>query len=146
MKTCVKCEIEKDDGEFVNKKTGTLNMKCRSCNDRLNAFNRKYRTQPDLVKRQRILDCNRNSALKGKYGITLEQYREQLKRQCGACAICKKTPKHTMVVDHCHRTNDVRGLLCHTCNRVLGLLHDSSEVLREAAMYLESTTYRMEKV
>lgn len=145
MKTCTKCQIEKDDNEFVNKKTGSNNIACRSCNDRLNGYNKRNRTQPNLEKRQRILDCHRNSELKGRYGITLQQYREQSARQNGTCAICKKPSHRTLVVDHCHISGTVRGLLCHTCNRALGLLHDNSEVLREAAMYLESTTYRMEK-
>ena len=48
--------------------------------------------------------------------------------------------KMKLVVDHCHATGTVRGLLCHNCNRALGLLHDNTEVLLNAIKYLEGAT------
>jgi Recombination endonuclease VII len=85
--------------------------------------------------------------LEGTYGITLEYYRSLLESQDNLCRICKGPgfklqPKQRilLVVDHCHKTNIVRGLLCHNCNRALGLLKDSTTNLREALSYLESAT------
>lgn len=48
--------------------------------------------------------------------------------------------KSKLVVDHCHDTGIVRGLLCHNCNRALGLFKDKIEVLKNAIKYLEGAT------
>lgn len=45
--------------------------------------------------------------------------------------------KMKLVVDHCHVTGKVRGLLCHNCNRALGLLKDSVDNLSKAIDYLK---------
>lgn len=45
--------------------------------------------------------------------------------------------KLKLVVDHCHKTGRIRGLLCHNCNRALGLLQDDVGVLRKAIGYLK---------
>ena len=40
------------------------------------------------------------------------------------------------VIDHNHKTNKIRGLLCPTCNSGLGMFQDSTSVLYRAAEYL----------
>lgn len=80
-----------------------------------------------------------NSWLTRKYGISLEDYNQLLKTQKFACAICRKSdPKGRGVfhVDHCHKTNRKRGLLCSNCNFMLGLSNDSDKTLINAARYL----------
>lgn len=52
------------------------------------------------------------------------------------CAICRAADER-LFVDHCHKTNRFRGLLCHTCNTGIGQLGDDPELLRAAANYLE---------
>lgn len=81
------------------------------------------------------------------YKINLEGYLDLAEKQNFVCAICGKenfamrnTHSGCLVVDHDHNTGNVRGLLCHNCNRALGLLGDDSERLRRAADYLESVT------
>lgn len=94
-----------------------------------------------------------NQYLKRTYGVTLDWYREKHKEQDGLCAICggegflMNPEKHRakLVVDHCHESGTVRGLLCHNCNRALGLFKDSVEVLKSSVSYLEgATTIRKE--
>lgn len=90
----------------------------------------KYLARPDI---QRKLE-NRN--LIRRYGITVEQYKEMYKAQNGKCLICGK-PEQKLHVDHCHETGYVRGLLCGSCNRALGLLKDNTDFLLKAIAYLQ---------
>ena len=39
-------------------------------------------------------------------------------------------------VDHCHETNQIRGLLCSSCNIGLGQFQDSIKLLSKAIDYL----------
>jgi len=82
--------------------------------------------------------------LKRKYGISYEDYYALLNAQSNACAICKTDnpgntrggPNVRFAVDHSHETGQVRGLLCHACNKGLGNLRDSPIVLKRAINYL----------
>lgn len=69
-----------------------------------------------------------------------ERYEELLAEQLGVCAICmqKCTSRRRLAVDHCHETGRVRGLLCHRCNRGIGFLGDSRQLLLRASDYLKS--------
>lgn len=94
-------------------------------------------------------DGKTTAYLKRSYGITLADYTKMLEQQEHKCAICdgpgfKMKGQHNvlLVVDHDHETGDVRGLLCHNCNRALGLLQDSTKVVGSALSYLESATTR----
>lgn len=51
------------------------------------------------------------------------------------CDLCRAVGK--VQLDHNHATNAFRGWLCHKCNKALGLLGDSAELLRRAAAYLD---------
>ena len=81
--------------------------------------------------------------LKTKYGITQEDYERLLKSQKGRCAICgtedgaSAKGSSTFSIDHCHDTGKVRGLLCNTCNRGLGLFKDNPSFLESAIQYLK---------
>jgi len=60
--------------------------------------------------------------------------------QVGRCAICEEIlsqdTKH-IHVDHCHKTNKVRGLLCANCNKGLGFFKDNTRALERAILYLQ---------
>jgi len=72
--------------------------------------------------------------LRDRYGITVDQYDEMVKNQNGQCKICKESVK--LHVDHCHKTGQVRGLLCNGCNRGLGYFNDNIDKLISATTYL----------
>ena len=81
------------------------------------------------------------------YGITIEEYLTLAEQQDFKCAICKKenfamAEHHSgcLVVDHDHRTGQIRGLLCHNCNRAIGLLKDKEQFILSAYAYLKSVT------
>lgn len=48
--------------------------------------------------------------------------------------------KAKLALDHDHKTGAVRGLLCHNCNRALGLFQDSISNLENAIDYLKRAT------
>lgn len=78
------------------------------------------------------------------YGISLEEYYDLVEKHAGKCAICGgegfelvKGQNNLLVIDHCHSSLKVRGLLCHNCNRGLGLFQDGIENLLNAVEYLK---------
>ena len=79
----------------------------------------------------------RERELKVKYGLSLEEYNNILKLQNGVCAICYGVGgKKGLAVDHCHKTNKIRGLLCSNCNCSIGLLKENIELLDKIKIYL----------
>ena len=79
---------------------------------------------------------SRRFHLKTAYDLTQHEYEEMLKAQDGKCAICQ-TPVAHPDVDHDHKTDKVRGLLCMTCNRGLGQFKENRQLLIAAAEYLK---------
>lgn len=76
--------------------------------------------------------------LKHYFGLTVDAYDELLLRQNGVCAICLRPPtKIRLAVDHDHVTGAIRGLLCYSCNHLLGTVADDHERLARAAAYLK---------
>jgi Autographiviridae endonuclease VII len=78
--------------------------------------------------------------LRRRYGICLADYQALLARQGGRCATCRRKPKPkcSLQVDHCHKTGQVRGLLCNRCNTMLGMGDDDPRRLRAGIAYLEA--------
>lgn len=80
-----------------------------------------------------------------KYGITLEQYHQMVSDQKGGCAICPNLLEDPKIgggpcIDHSHSTGKVRGILCGSCNKGLGLFKDNPELLEKAARYLRKSS------
>jgi hypothetical protein len=67
--------------------------------------------------REQRLESQRWALIEKKYGVTREQWEAMYDAQSGICLLCDKK---AAVVDHCHTTGRVRGLLCGGCNRTLG--------------------------
>lgn len=86
-------------------------------------------------KTDRSKDLQNRVRLKTRYGITPEDYDRMFKEQRGQCAICE-VKKDKLDIDHCHNTKVVRGLLCGSCNRALGLMKDNKLFLLRAIRYL----------
>jgi hypothetical protein len=78
-------------------------------------------------------------ALRAKrYGLTPFQLEALLLMKKG-CWICGREPKpgKPRYIDHCHKTDRVRGVLCHKCNyRLLGRGLEDPMLHEWAAGYL----------
>ncbi len=79
-------------------------------------------------------------SLARKYGMTVVEYQIRLSAQMNVCAICEgiNLGGRRLCVDHEHSTGKVRGLLCSSCNTMLGRAKDKAVVLRRAAEYVEN--------
>ena len=76
------------------------------------------------------------------YGISTEEYEQMVADRKGLCDCCNekviaKPPLDKLVVDHCHNTGKIRGLLCNKCNVGIGILGDTVENINRAISYLE---------
>ncbi len=148
IKECLSCKVTKPEIEF-NVYHGIVGKQCKKCRK---YFNDRWKNNYDYREtRKKYYRENKerhrargfkNSILK-KYGISVELYEKMFKDQSGQCAICKtlftSTHKREDVnrnpcVDHCHRTNKVRALLCRKCNVSLGYVE--SGFVDKAIVYL----------
>jgi hypothetical protein len=68
-----------------------------------------------------------------KYGLTEEQLDHV--DSVDKCEVCGSTTK--LCVDHNHKTDEYRGVLCGNCNRAAGLMGDDVERLMALASYLK---------
>ncbi|MFD5050452.1 MULTISPECIES: endonuclease VII domain-containing protein [Streptomyces] len=117
FRTCAKCERNRAEKFF----TSSRGRVCASCR-------KKTRSK-----------ASHSARVQATYGLGPGEYDELFRLQGGKCAICGGTRKQRLSVDHCHKTNLVRGLLCRMCNgRLLTAARDRPEVLRAAADYLEN--------
>lgn len=147
MKICTRCGTQKDLSDFSKRSCASdgLQSQCRSCHADYRRANReKLRNQLQEKRKNnreyfRELDKrhSRKKTLK-KYGLTEAEYDAIVLQQDGKCLICLRVPVDKLVVDHCHTTGRVRGLLCRKCNAAIGILDDSPELLKRAIRYLEN--------
>ena len=100
-----------------------------------------YTLSPTFGRRvhNRCDDCQRefmkNHNLQMRYGINLAQYEELCEAQQGRCLVCKDEAER-LVVDHCHTSGKIRGLVCSPCNLALGHSKDDPARLIALAKYL----------
>jgi len=65
-------------------------------------------------------------------------YEAQLARQGGGCAVCGASPgARRLHTDHDHLTGACRGLLCWTCNAMIGRAREDVNRLNVAGVYLK---------
>lgn len=148
MYTCKECLEEKPSSEYyTHKNGGRKSAMCKPCYlESRKEYNAEWRIDnKDYVKETNTTNYNslqrRELHYKKEYNITLEDYDTMYEAQGGKCKICgtedPKTPKNgRFCVDHNHETGEVRGLLCSSCNRGIGLLQDNPDVILSAYKYL----------
>lgn len=144
---CRICKIEKDLSLFQNAKNSKLGKKleCAECS---NAYTRNY--YKNVVKKTEDYKIKRSDKhYKRKYGITHAEYLKMCEDnnfKCSICGVKKLTSgngiigsSEVLVLDHCHETNKIRGVLCFDCNFGLGFFKDNILNLVSAHLYLLQT-------
>lgn len=136
VKQCKSC------GTTTKPKAGFCRGMCRSCYDKWRwKEKREERLKAHKERSSKNKGKIRGYALYRKFKITHQDYLNMLANQNGKCKICNsastgdKNKKH-FLVDHCHKTGKIRGLLCRPCNQGLGAFKDSIESIIKAGMYL----------
>jgi hypothetical protein len=153
-KKCGKCGRTLPTSDFhVRRRKGcrdSLQSWCKACQlERHNAWKEKNRERYLASRRRRRRDRLEAGSqevrrqILCKYGLTLEQYSEMLAKQGGCCAICglpeRARNQHgqlSLSVDHSHTSGRVRGLLCRSCNTILGMAKENAGVLERAIDYI----------
>lgn len=143
---CTGCYQMRPSTDFVSARP---RARCQQCREKAYQTARKVEGGISAI---------RAAHLWAKYRLRPEQYDAMRERQGYRCAVCGTheddlQPLRTgrprvngeppaesfrLVVDHCHATNRVRGLLCTGCNTAIGHAKDSAKTLRAAADYLEA--------
>lgn len=147
IKVCASCLVEHPITNFTKDSTrkDRLFPYCKDCQ------RERLRPLMKIIVRGRKSQV-RASQLKykyAKYGINTSWIDNKLKEQEGKCPICgvvfdkssegiKTLPNQPwFCIDHDHKTNKNRGLLCNKCNPGLGFFGDSIDLLKSAIQYLE---------
>ena len=164
-KICKVCAKEKPTKEFHPNKTykDGFTSKCKACTyedqkrrreqnpEKRKAWDAKYRTES----KSKVRSSSKKYYYKNKakiaernmfnqHGLTATDYIAKLEEQSFVCAICLKPETEILrgeirrlSIDHNHSTGAIRGLLCNSCNWLLGNAKESPAILRSAALYLE---------
>jgi hypothetical protein len=83
----------------------------------------------------------RDAHYRRSYGVSQNQYNQMVLQQNNKCKVCESQAGEgqfaRLVVDHCHKNKEFRGLICQSCNMALGNAKDNPEILRKLADYLD---------
>jgi hypothetical protein len=145
---CTKCSLEKKKKDFgPGRGKKELSSWCLECKrEYQKAYAAARRNDPAFKEKNQT--ASRRSRL-AWYGFSEKDYDDLLKLQGGVCAGCGRLPNpgRNLDIDHEHQPGDkkrqpwerfakVRGLLCHLCNRTLGIVRDNPDTLRKLFLYL----------
>jgi hypothetical protein len=147
VEQCSRCRQEKPYNQFNYSKhrSNGLSSLCKDC-DRERKNEQSRRKYWDMTEEERQ-EYKRKKNLR-KFRLTPEEYNRIFQEQSGRCAICKKEETalqpiknkqgiKNLCVDHCHKTNKFRALLCTRCNTGIGMFEENIETMKAAIQYLE---------
>ncbi len=123
-------------GSVHSKRFGVAGT-CKKCSrERSKQQQEEIKLSPELLEKEKIR--SRDKLLRCRYGLSLDVYNQVLKSQDNVCKICQNLPKigRFLVVDHSHKTGEIRGLLCDGCNIKIAILEDEN-LLNRALKYLK---------
>ena len=129
MKVCCTCKEDKPLEEFSFLR-GKPYARCKACDRERKKKERKLRDHSQT---------DRKYWLKKAYGLAPDDYIklfDTAKGRCEICGIHQAELNYHLVVDHCHKTGKIRGLLCKRCNSAIGLLDEDQARLDKCKEYL----------
>jgi len=138
MKICTKCKKEKPFSEFTSRGgqlKHLLKSRCKTC---MKDQHKKWvSNNTDKVRVYRAKDPWTLKKRCKRHNISVEEFWAIYEEQDGSCPVCNKAIEaENSAIDHNHKTGEVRGVLCKSCNRALGLLGDNPNNLFRGSEYL----------
>ncbi len=113
---------QSDREKLRDGRIGIKDLRCIACK----TFRKRLKTLAAPEAEQQKLQRLKRLRLKKVYGLLEDDYKSIIKKQGGGCGLCGAVVadrrSDTLCVDHDHRTGAIRGLLCRTCNIVVGLI------------------------
>ena len=117
--SCRKCEAELTVGENITEfRFNNCDYICRTC---------KCKTDSDFH-------------LEYKYGVTRDHRDQMMRERGGKCDVCgehERNVKGVLCIEHCHETEEIRGLVCNECNTTLARLGDNLDGVMKFVNYLK---------
>ncbi len=151
-KLCACCRITKPLAEFglESRRADGHRGRCLVC---FWDYTKSYRSRPEVIARnstpevrEKKLASRRRRKRKLLYGLSEEDIAAKVTAQGGGCAICGTLDPggryNKFVVDHCHATGRVRGMLCFRCNHTLGRMGDNYDGAMRFLRYLAKAEKR----
>jgi hypothetical protein len=148
-KICTCCAVELPIESFnanpTKSKPFRKRSRCKGCDKKVQSLYKKSNKEVLKIKalsyQRKNPDKRKDYKLRWRYGASLEIYEKLLVEQGGLCAICKTNNpvnkhKKRFCIDHNHSTGKIRGLLCDNCNKGIGCLKDSKDLVLSALEYL----------
>lgn len=150
MATCIKCKQDKPESEFYRRTDGKLRGTCKPCwRVQSRAYQKEHPEQyREYWRTVRSKQERWVRTIWERWRLTPADFDRMMAEQGGVCRICKLPPRHKSSrsdeiarfhIDHDHETGQLRGLLCGTCNKMLGQAQDDPAILRAGAEYLENS-------
>ena len=150
QRICTKCGQTKSLSEFRirTRKTPRPRSVCKECEaqrqrnrptTRRLATRKWEQSHPELFKLQKLRHRCRMIGFDESLIAPVAEYLTNVKQ----CEICGRTienagqqHKHSLCIDHDHKTGQFRGALCSRCNTGLGYFCDNPDLFRAAIAYL----------
>jgi hypothetical protein len=119
-KTCIECKITKQLSEFhFYKNKNYYHSLCFDC------------------KKEKFRNYQKTIGRFNRHGITKAIYDSMYLEQTGKCFTCEQ-PFDVLYIDHNHKTNKIRKLLCRDCNSALGLLKENINTINNLKNYIKN--------
>lgn len=145
-KICWSCSEKKNIDLFYkdkSRKDGHTAL-CKSCSSKRSDAYRKTERGKETCRASSLRYSRTNKGkikqrsfnLRYNYGMSEHDYMKMIEIQKNRCAICNDEFTETPHVDHCHKTNKIRELLCGRCNKAIGYFRDNVDNLSNAIKYL----------
>ena len=121
-RTSISTEFKKNhSSEFYGK------IKCLQCKEEI------IKRSPFQKWCKKCVPDKKTRDMLRKYGLSRKEYLKMIEDVSGICPVCNK--RKAIFIDHDHKTNKVRGILCGYCNLILPLVEDK-KTLKRAIKYL----------